>query len=129
MRCASLFKQVKRTGLAFEAIVCLFIARCCLVFLPVRLMVGSSSGGTEDHVAVEDGDKIASIRWVSCWVAHWAYYVPWRAQCFEQAIASKLMLHRRGYASTICLGVKKDGVQILAHAWLKGMDARGWESF
>ncbi|MDH5620359.1 MAG: lasso peptide biosynthesis B2 protein [Gammaproteobacteria bacterium] len=45
--------------------------------------------------------------------------VPWRSDCFPQAIAAREMLGRCGYASTIHLGVDKvDEDNIAGHAWL-----------
>ena len=45
--------------------------------------------------------------------------VPWRSDCFPQAIAAHKLLKKYGYASTIHLGVDKAGDdELLAHAWL-----------
>ena len=45
--------------------------------------------------------------------------VPWRSDCFPQAIAAHKLLRKYGYASTIHLGVDKAGAgDLLAHAWL-----------
>ncbi len=45
--------------------------------------------------------------------------VPWRSDCFPQAIAAREMLRRRGYESTIHLGVDRiDRENIAGHAWL-----------
>jgi hypothetical protein len=52
-------------------------------------------------------DRTARITW-------------WRSLCLEQALAGKWMLRRRGIASTIYLGIAKDGGHFAAHAWLVG---------
>ena len=45
--------------------------------------------------------------------------VPWRSDCFPQAIAANRLLQQHGCASTIHLGVDKNGNnELLAHAWL-----------
>jgi hypothetical protein len=45
--------------------------------------------------------------------------VPWRSDCFPQAIAAHKLLRKYGYASTIHLGIDKAGDdELLAHAWL-----------
>jgi hypothetical protein len=45
--------------------------------------------------------------------------VPWRADCFPQAIAARMLLRHRGHASKIHLGVEKSGEGgIAGHAWL-----------
>ena len=47
-------------------------------------------------------------------------HVPWRSVCLPTAIAGKLMLHRRGWPSTIHLGVGKQASgDMHAHAWLE----------
>ncbi len=120
MRCASVLKQVKCAGLALEALGCLFFARCGLIFLPVRLIAPYFA--SESHL--EENPR--ATEWVVAWIGYWARYVPWRSKCLEQAIASKLMLRRRGYASLLHLGVKKEKGAIIAHAWLEGGDSGGF---
>lgn len=45
--------------------------------------------------------------------------VPWRSDCFVQAIAANRMLRKLGYRSMIHLGVNKNKEGgLLAHAWL-----------
>lgn len=47
-------------------------------------------------------------------------YLPWRTKCFASAITAKILLKRRKIASTIYLGVAKEGGEkIIAHAWLR----------
>ena len=46
-------------------------------------------------------------------------HTPWESACLAQAIAGKYMLRRRGVASELYLGTRKDDRnQLLAHAWL-----------
>ena len=44
--------------------------------------------------------------------------VPWRADCFPQAIAALRLLQGYGHSATIHLGVEKPGDELLGHAWL-----------
>ena len=45
--------------------------------------------------------------------------VPWRSDCYPQAIAAHKLLVSAGHASTVHLGVDKAGEgDLLAHAWL-----------
>ena len=45
--------------------------------------------------------------------------VPFRADCFPQALAARALLRRHGYAPTIHLGVeRRGGDQLAGHAWL-----------
>jgi hypothetical protein len=49
--------------------------------------------------------------------------VPWESACLTQAVAAKLMLRRRGIASTLYLGVRvPEGRALDAHAWLRAGD-------
>jgi|SRR5882757_9012683 len=43
---------------------------------------------------------------------------PWTVTCLMQALAGSAMLHRRGVASCIHLGVAADDDSYAAHAWL-----------
>lgn len=47
-------------------------------------------------------------------------YTPWKSSCFPQAIAAKVLLRRRGIASTLYLGAAfKARTELEAHAWLR----------
>ncbi|MBL4710637.1 MAG: lasso peptide biosynthesis B2 protein [Flavobacteriales bacterium] len=48
-------------------------------------------------------------------------YTPFRSMCFEQALALKFLLNKKGIASTIYLGVLKveDESKLKAHAWTR----------
>ena len=49
--------------------------------------------------------------------------LPWRADCFVQALAAKHWLHHRGVPTCLCIGVRKDRPDAFeAHAWLKHGD-------
>jgi len=41
------------------------------------------------------------------------------ALCLPRALAAHAMLRRRGIASRLCLGVARDGQEIIAHAWVE----------
>lgn len=63
---------------------------------------------------------VSSCLDVGLTVARAAKYVPWKAVCFPQAIATKLMLARRGYISELHLGVRRiESGALVGHAWLK----------
>lgn len=58
-------------------------------------------------------------RWVS-WAVENVAAKPWiNALCLPRALASHAMLRRRGIASRLCLGVARDGNDLLAHAWVE----------
>ena len=45
--------------------------------------------------------------------------VPWRSDCVVQALAARRWLARGGIGSHFCIGVRNDGPEFQAHAWLK----------
>lgn len=47
-----------------------------------------------------------------------AYRLPWKPLCLPQALVAAFMLRVRGRRSVLCLGVRKDGDALGAHAWL-----------
>jgi hypothetical protein len=64
------------------------------------------------------------IRWVS-WAIETPGAWPWtQALCLPRALAAHAMLRRRGIASRLCLGVKRDGDALDAHAWVEIGDDR-----
>lgn len=62
-------------------------------------------------------------------------HTPWESACLAQAMAGKFMLRRRGEASWLFLGTRKDEAgNLAAHAWLRSgneilLGAGGHETF
>ena len=74
-----------------------------------------SAGG---DVATEEADEEV-LRRIGFAVRAAAGNVPWRSDCFPQTIAAHELLKRRGYASTVHLGVEPASEdKIAGHAWL-----------
>ncbi|MCX6205015.1 MAG: lasso peptide biosynthesis B2 protein [Bacteroidetes bacterium] len=47
-------------------------------------------------------------------------YVPWKTECYTQALTGKILLHRRKISSTLFIGfMKDDEARYKGHAWLK----------
>lgn len=98
-----------------EATVILVIARLAIRLLPPKVIfefadrpprhIRRFAGYEIDWVswAVENADK---SRWAS-------------AKCLARAIAAQTMLRRRGIASQLCLGVARNEVTVIAHAWVE----------
>jgi hypothetical protein len=42
-----------------------------------------------------------------------------KAPCLPTALVAQAMLRRRGVASKLCLGVRRDALTLAAHAWLE----------
>ena len=105
--------------LLLRAVLWLAICRIWLGLVPFQCLADRLSAGK----GVTQVDP-ALLRRVCTAVTTAAANVPWRSDCFPQAIAASRLLHRYGYASTIHLGIDKvDGDGLSAHAWLSCGDA------
>jgi hypothetical protein len=96
-----------------------------LVFLPFKKIVPLMGKVQKIQTDNLDGNlplnDNAVLKKINISILRGAHYSPWRAKCFEQALAAKMMLKRRGFKSIIYFGVYKntDTNKLLAHAWLK----------
>ncbi len=56
--------------------------------------------------------------------------LPVKATCLRESLVLYALLRRRGAAPRLCVGVKKDGVQLAAHAWVAcdGMESNAGEA-
>ena len=102
--------------LLLSAVAWLAVARVRLAATPfARLAEGLASKPVSSDVPVDSRlpERVGFV------VRAAANNVPWRSDCFPQAIAAREMLRRRGCASAIHLGVDKvDEKNIAGHAWL-----------
>lgn len=46
-------------------------------------------------------------------------YQPWRVRCLGRSLTLQLLLDRRGIASALRFGVRKEGTALQAHAWVE----------
>ncbi len=109
--------------LLLEAAVCLAAARLVVSVLPLRWLTGAlrqrlgETLGENDAATLAQGERVAQA------LQRMRRRVPWTGHCLAQALAGKFMLRRRGIASTLHLGVAKDGkTNLEAHAWLRSGD-------
>ena len=60
------------------------------------------------------------ISTIVLWVSR---FTPFRSVCIQQAIAARIMLHRRGIPSVLSFGVARTvdagAIKLTAHAWLR----------
>jgi hypothetical protein len=104
--------------LVCEAVAMLALARLIVLAIPFRYMVRWLSRAPE----TDSCDEELLLR-VRAAVTMAARNVPWNAVCLPQAIAAKMMLARRGCASSLHLGADFDGHgKLTAHAWLVARD-------
>jgi hypothetical protein len=94
----------------------LAVARIQLLATPFERLVQRLSTDNVRDAAPPDAAVLSRVRYA---VAAAAGNVPWRSDCFPQAIAGRALLQGYGYPSIIHLGVKKGSDDGLAgHAWL-----------
>ena len=99
-----------------RAVFWLGAARIMLIAMPFRRL--SERLAAEVYPSATEPEP-AFLQRVRFAVRAAANNVPWRSDCFPQAIAARMLLKRQGYATTIHLGVEKaqEG-EIAGHAWL-----------
>ena len=122
MRITRLPDKLRRFGelrfadkwLFLRAVFWLGVARIWLVVVPFRRLAERLSANE-----VSSGVDIEVLERVKFAVSAAGANVPWRSDCFPQAIAAHRLLKSYGHASTIHLGVEKGGEgDLLGHAWL-----------
>ena len=102
-----------------EAALWLVVARLAVLLVPFRWMA-PRLGETMASSPEEDPADVELPRRVGWAVSVASGSLPWKSRCLAEAIAGKAMLRRRGVASTLYLGMARDGRQELdAHAWLR----------
>jgi len=99
-----------------EAVYWLAVARVMLVVVPFDRLSKRLSALSVQGSSPADNDLIRRVGWA---VTRASTRVPWRADCFPQAIAACKVLQRRGQTSTMHIGVLRnhDGT-LVGHAWL-----------
>ncbi|MBF7728671.1 lasso peptide biosynthesis B2 protein [Pseudomonas sp. N040] len=96
---------------------------------PQELLRQARQLGRPSRTPPADAHAIAAR--VAFAVPRVAARVPWRADCFVQAMAAQRWLQRRGIASSLSIGTRKDPHGAFqAHAWLTcdGMSITGGDS-
>ena len=110
-------------GLLLEAALMLEVARLAIALAPFRHIapwLGVCRSATPTTPLSEAHTWLAKR---IGWAVHTAAgHLPWQAVCLPQAIAAKFMLRRRGFASTLYLGVSRDDISFKAHAWIRTGD-------
>ena len=109
-------------AMALEAAVLLALARCLVVYVPLRRWRSRIATAPQECLPVP-----AFARRV-CWVVgKVAGAVPFAAACLPQAMVAQWMLRRRGVASQLTMGVRAEAAPakggsvsgLAYHAWLQ----------
>jgi Transglutaminase-like superfamily len=101
-----------------KALLLLGIVRVGLWLLPFQTLMRLFAHMTRAHAALQDGDH-AGMQQVIWAVTVASQYVP-AATCLTQALATQVLLSRRGHPASLHIGVaRSDTGDFLAHAWVE----------
>ncbi len=100
-----------------EAMLVLAFSSAAIRFLPFA-RIGNLASGRLGRKPPRPADRpAAEVAWA---VQACARRVPWRAVCFQQGLASQIMLRRRGVDSTLYFGAAMGAdSELAAHVWVK----------
>ena len=99
-----------------EAWIMLALARIVLLLVPFRKLIGFMKAKSKCGAAVLESTVCQEQ--ISVAIIRGSRRSPWRAKCFEQALAATMMLRRRNLRSTISFGAAKNCDTFIAHAWV-----------
>jgi hypothetical protein len=105
--------------LYFEALYVSMLVKLIVTLVPLRWYARHL--GTQHAISpeVEQESDFHLIFRVGQAIVRSRKTTPWPTRCFTDAITAKIMLRRRGLASTLYLGVDKKNEKMTAHAWLR----------
>jgi len=104
---------------AMETVLALGVGWILVFALPFRWTANWFGGTARPSPQPPSADgAIRHARYVTRRLQRVAAHLPWRTTCLVRAIAGALLLRRRGVASTIRFGVKREDGKLAAHAWL-----------
>ena len=110
--------------LLLEAVLWLAIAGFCIAVLPFRHVGVLAARPIDLHrPKLPHQDRLNKIRRIRWAIISAGARVPWRALCFQQALAAQLMLRRRGVPSVLYYGAAQDDRSgLLTHVWVRHGD-------
>jgi hypothetical protein len=89
-----------------------------LSFATTRRLLNRYASGGRAHAGLQADRAVRRIAWA---VTAAARRLPSRTTCLVEALAADAMLRRRGFASTLRIGVREPAaaVPLDAHAWVE----------
>jgi hypothetical protein len=97
-----------------EALAALALASLAIALLPFRKVAAAASAPGRGPGRTD----AETVRRARSAVTGWSRRVPWRAVCFQRGLALHWMLRRRGIASVLRYGARRDGDGLAAHVWI-----------
>ena len=114
------FKIKNQDKLAFiKAFIYMGYFRAFILFVPfnkLRKRMGKIKLESPQEVDDECYKKAVRIARI---VGIVSYHTPWESKCLVQALTAQKLLKNQGISTTIYLGVRKEGNEMKAHAWLR----------
>ena len=114
------FKIENQDKLAFiKAFIYMGYFRAFILFIPfnkLRKRMGKVKVESPQDVDNECYKKAVRIARI---VGIVSYHTPWESKCLVQALTAQRMLKSKNISTTIYLGVRKEGNEMKAHAWLR----------
>lgn len=95
------------------------IYRAFILFMPFNKLRKHMGRHKEESVATVDKEVYKEARHISWVVTLTASNTPWESKCLVQALTAQKMLKNKGISTTIYLGVRKEGNEMKAHAWVR----------
>ena len=76
--------------------------------------------GLSDRASSEQVNQLTMEKagYIGRAVSYAAHRLPIKCRCLTQALTAIMLLNRLQISSTLCLGLRKDGRSMEAHAWL-----------
>lgn len=100
-------------------------ARLLIVLLPftvVRRLLGEDRTRENPPPATLSREQRSRAKHIGRVVESAAAQVPWRADCYPQALAARTLLAVRHIPHVVSFGVRRDGEELVAHAWVHAGD-------
>ncbi len=107
----------------FEAFFTSAWVRLSLSFFPFRRVLGWLGSSGSETPLTEEPESLEVRLQVARALRLCNRYAPWPTECYTLALTGKLLLRRRGVASTLYIGFKKStSSNYEGHAWLRAAD-------
>ena len=103
-----------------EAFFTSLMVKTTLVFLPFRIVVKWLGSSQSELLAPKPESNTEIITGIRLIIKMCDKNVPWKTECYTNALTAKIMLKRRKLVSTLYFGFYKDNSgKLIGHAWLQ----------
>lgn len=109
-----------KRGLFLEAFFYLSVSRLLIFFFSFKYVAKNLGEPMKESLQEASEEKLFLSKNIGRMVKKASSYSPFRSLCFEQALATKFMLKRRGIPCTIYFGVAQStDIALKAHSWTR----------